>query len=83
MTEPLLRKDTRNRKGTGPLKRTKSVLAYKRTASYLEPDFFIYKQTHGDTVNCQSILIEKAVIWDMGNPAVITVTIEPGNTVTK
>ena len=81
MTEPLLRKDTRNRKGTGPIKRTKSVLAYKRTASYLEPEFFIFKQTKGEYVNCQSILIEKAVIWDMGNPDTITVTIEPGDTI--
>ena len=67
----------------GPLKKTKTVLAFRRSGGFLDPDYVVFQEQQGELVSSRSIRIEREVVHDMGNPDVVTVTIEPGNTVTK
>jgi pyruvate/oxaloacetate carboxyltransferase len=74
-----VRKDTRNKRG--PLKKTKSVLAHRYPGGSLNNHMLIFQEQRGDQIPTRAILIERDVIHDMGNPDIVTVTIEPGDTI--
>ena len=62
---------------TKPLK---TVLAYRYTGGSLNSGMLIFQEHKGDGLATRSILIEREIVHDMGNPDTVTVTVEPGDT---
>lgn len=74
----LVTKDTR--RGKGPIKATKTVLAHRRTSGIYDRGYTVYQEVKGDSVSSRSLLIDTETVHAMGSPDVVTITIEPGDT---